>query len=205
MTCRSLVLLAVLVATAFAEERIVFSRVFPGATPASFEVAIDTQGAVTYTEPDEEAIEFLVTKAEAEQRFEQAKALEYFTKDLATKRKNIASTGKKILRYEADGKIKGEAKFDYSDEVEARELTAWFVKVAETQQHLFELERVTQFDRLGINQALINLEYAFERDRVIAPGQLVPILTKINLKKNVVHMARARAAGLLERIEATKP
>ena len=205
MTCRLLILVAALVSTAFGEQQIVFSRVFPGATPASFEVEIDTQGRVVYREPDEEAIEFVVATAEAEQRFEQANALEYFTKDLATKRKNIASTGKKMLRYEADGEIKGEARFDYSDEVEARELTAWFVKVAETQQHLFELERVTQFDRLGINKALINLEYAFGRDRVVAPGRLVPILTKINQKKNVVHVARARAAGLLERIEAAKP
>ncbi len=205
MTCRSIVLLVVFSTGVFGQDRIVFSRAFPGATPASFEAALDTSGHVRYTESGEESVEFQIAESEAAPRFEQAKALTYFTIDLATKRKNIASSGRKILRYESDGKTKGEAKFDYSDEVDARELVAWFVKIAETQEHIFELERVARFDRLGIDEALVHLENSFERDRVIAPDLLVPILTKINLQKNVVHVARARAAGLLERIEAAKP
>ncbi len=204
MNCRSLVLLVVFATGVFGQDRIVFSRVFPGATPASFEATLDSSGDVSYTESGEEPVEFQIAASEAAARFAQAKALAYFAIDLATKRKNIASSGKKILRYEADGKTKGEAKFDYSDEVDARQLVAWFVKIAETQQHIFELERVARFDRLGIDEALVHLENAFERDRVIAPDLLVPILTKINLQKNVVHVARARAAGLLERIEAAK-
>ena len=76
------------------------------------------------------------------------------------------------------------------------------MKLAETQQHLQSLERAYRFDRLGVNQALVNLELAYERDRVAASGLLVPILCKISNEGRIVHLARARASGLLERIRA---
>ncbi len=204
MILRGLVLLTVCAAGVSAQERIVFSRVFPGSTPESFEASVDREGRVIYTEPDEESVEFQLNGKEAAYCFDRAEALDFFKKNLASGRKNIASSGSKILRYEADGVVKGETAFDYSEDSVARELAGWFVKLAETQQHLFELERVARFDRLGINQALIFFENAFEHNRVIAPERFVPILTKIASQKNVVHIARARAAGLLERIEARK-
>lgn len=205
MILRRLVLLLVCTVSVFAQERILFSRVFLGATPERFEASVDRDGRVTYSEADEEPVEFQLNNQEVEQRFKQAEALDFFAKNLASDRKNIASSGKKVLRYETYGVVKGEAAFDYSEDSIARDLAGWFIKVAETRQHLLELERVVRFDRLGINQALVHLEDAFDRNRVIAPQQLVPILTQIQLQQNIVHLARARAAGLLERIEAQKP
>lgn len=204
MIWRGIAAAAVCAAAVSAQDRIVFSRVFPGSVPERFEAAIDREGRVVYTEPDAEPVEFQLDGKETAARFEQAAALDFFTGNLASGRKNIASSGSKVLRYETDEGVRGEAAFDYSDEEQARALAAWFVKLAETQQHLFELERVARFDRLGINQALINLESAFEHDRVIAPERFVPILTRISAQDNVVRLARARAAGLLERIEARK-
>ena len=204
MILRPLVLLTACAAGVSAQDRIVFSRVFPGSVPESFEASVDREGRVIYTEPDEEPVEFQLDGKETAQRFDQAEALDFFARNLASDRKNVASSGSKVLRYEADGGVKGEATFDYSEDAVVRDLTGWFVKLAETQQHLFELERVVRFDRLGINQTLILLENAFEHERIINPERFVPILTKITLQKNVVHIARARAAGLLERIAARK-
>lgn len=204
MILRGVIAAAVCAAGVSAQDRIVFSRVFPGSVPESFEASLDREGRVIYSEPDEEPVEFQLDRKEAAKRFEQAQALDFFAGNLASGRKNIASSGSKILRYETDEGVRGEAAFDYSDEAPARELAGWFVRLAETQQHLFEIERVARFDRLGINQVLINLENAFEYDRVIAPERFVPILTRIAAQNNVVHLARARAAGLLERIEARK-
>ncbi len=204
MILRRLVLLTACAAVVSAQDRIVFSRVFPGSVPESFEASVDREGRVIYTEPDEEPVEFQLDGKETAQRFDQAEALDFFAGNLASDRKKVASSGSKVLRYEADGGVKGEAAFDYSEDEVVRDLAGWFVKLAETQQHLFELERVVRFDRLGINQTLILLENAFEHERIIAPERFVPILTKITLQKNVVHIARARAAGLLERIAARK-
>ncbi len=205
MIFRRLVLVIVCAAGAHAQDRIVFSRVFPGAPPERFEASVDRDGSVIYTEPDEEPVAMRIDGKETEKLFSQAEELDFFTKKLASDRKNIASSGSKVLRYESDGVVRGEAAFDYSEDAAARGLAGWFVKLAETRQHLMNLERAARFDRLGINQALVRLENAFEHERIVAPQQFVPILTRIQLQKNVVHIARARAAGLLERIAAQKP
>ena len=92
--------------------------------------------------------------------------------------------------------------FDYAEDPQARDIASWFIKLSETQQHLQELERVYRFDRLGVNHALVSLEQAYERDRIVAPDLLLPILGKIAEEDRIVHLARARAEGMLERIRA---
>ena len=196
---RTLALGCLLACAAAAQDLIHFQRNFPGAVPERFEVSLRSDGAATYTEAGEEPLELMVGAAEVAPLFDRAAGLDYFSKPLASKRR-VASTGKKVLRYESRGQVRGEAAFDYSDVREAREVASWFVKLAETQQHLQSLERAYRFDRLGVNDALVRLEQAYERDRVAATGLLVPVLTRIAGHERLVHLARARAQGLLERI-----
>ena len=184
-----------------AQDAIYFERVFPGAVPERFEVVLRSDGAATYAESGEEPFELSIGDAEIAPLFELAAALDYFKKPLASKRR-VASTGSKVLRYESDGRVRGEARFDYSEVREAREVASWFVRLAETQQHLQTLERTYRFDRLGVNEALVKLEQAYERDRIAAAELLVPILTKVAAHERIVHLARARAQGMLERIAA---
>ena len=47
--------------------------------------------------------------------------------------------GMKTFRYEADGHS-GEVKFNYSEDPDARALTDWFERIAETERSLIELE-----------------------------------------------------------------
>lgn len=188
---------------AFAGDAIYFERDFPGAIPERFEVHLRQDGTATYTEAGEGALELPVGAQEATRVFDLAVELDFFSKPLSSRRK-VASTGRKVLRYESDGAVRGEAEFDYSDDSRARELASWFIKLCETHQHLQELERVFRFDRLGVNQALVHLEQAYERDRVVAPELLKPILGRIAAHGRIVHLARARAEGLLEKISATR-
>lgn len=201
MLGRLLALACLVVCALSAQDVIYFEREFPGAVPERFQVRLQSDGKATYTESDEEPLELSIGDAEIAPLFERAEGLDYFSKPLASKRK-VASTGRKVLRYESDGQVQGEAIFDYSELREAREVASWFVKLAETQQHLQSLERRYRFDRLGVNEALVKLEQAYERDRIAAAELLVPILTKIARHERIVHLARARAEGLLERIAA---
>ncbi len=196
-------LVAVLLASGCggAAEVIRFERVFPGAVPERFEAALASDGSLTYAEGGEDPVEFSVGDRETAWVFERAAALDHFAKSLASTRR-VASTGAKTLRYESDGTVRGTAHFDYSEIREARELASWFAKLAETQQHLVALERALRFDRLGVNQALVRLEEAHERNRIVAAGILVPVLERIADQQRLVHLARARAQGLLERIAA---
>ena len=187
----------------FAQDAIYFERDFPGAVPDRFEIRLEEGGTAVYTEGGEAAAELVIGEHAAREVFELAAALDFFAKPLGSRRK-VASTGRKVLRYESGGAVRAEAEFDYSDEPKAREIASWFVRLSETQQHQRELERVFRFDRLGVNQALVNLEQAYERDRIVAAELLAPILGKIASHGRIVHLARARAEGMLEKIRADR-
>lgn len=182
-----------------AQDAIYFERDFPGAVPDRFEIRLEEDGTAVYSEGGEDPVELAVGEQAANDVFRLAADLDYFARPLGSRRK-VASTGRKVLRYESGEEIRGTAEFDYSDEPKAREIASWFVRLSETQQHLRELERVFRFDRLGVNQALVNLEQAYERDRIVAADLLAPILGKIADHDRIVHLARARAKGLLEKI-----
>ncbi len=183
------------------QDAIYFERHFPGAVPERFEVRVMADGSAVYVESGEDSVELAIGAGEVDPLFKQAAGLNYFAKPLASSRK-VASTGRKVLRYESGGEVRGQAVFDYSEVRQAREIASWFVKLAETQQHLRALERAYRFDRLGVNQALVHLEQAYGRERVVAVGLLVPILCRISQQERIVHLARARADGLLERLRA---
>ena len=199
MSARLTVLLLLAALAVQAQDSIHFEREFPGSVPGQFQVEVNRDGSALYSEGGETPIELQLGAATVEEIFENAVALEFFAKPLASQRK-VASTGRKVLRYKSGGTVRGEAVFDYSDVPEARELASWFVKLAETQQHLLVLERTYRFDRLGVNQALVNLEMAYDRNRIVAPHLLEPILSQIAKQPRIVHLARARAEGMLERI-----
>ena len=202
MLGRALWIGAALAASLAAQDAIHFERDFPGAVPDRFEVKLQRDGTAVYSEGGEDSVELPVGETVAGAVFDLAASLDYFARPLASKRK-VASTGRKVLRYQQDDAVRAEVVFDYSEIPEAREIASWFVKLAETHQHLTELERVLRFDRLGVNQALVHLEQAYERERIVAPELLEPILSKIAEQPRIVHLARARASGLLERIAAT--
>ena len=185
------------------QDAIYFERDFPGAVPDRFEIRIEQDGTAVYTEGGEAPVELVVGEGAVQEVFELAADLDYFARPLSSRRK-VASTGRKVLRYESGGTVRGTAEFDYSDAPKAREIASWFVKLSETQQHLRELERVFRFDRLGVNQALVNLEQAYERNRIVAANLLAPILGKIAGHDRIVHLARARAEGMLEKIRAER-
>lgn len=201
MTGRLFVLVGSCAAVAAGQDVISFERHFPGAVPERFEVRVGRDGRANYLEPGEDPVDLVAGADEVGPLFEKAAALQYFAKALASSRK-VASTGRKVLRYESGGEVRGEAVFDYSEIKEAREVASWFVRLAETNQHLQELERAYRFDRLGVNQALVALEQAYDRERVAAPAALAPILCRITGHQRIVHLARARAGGLLERMRA---
>ena len=195
------VLLAAVAAAAWADE-LYFSRDFPGSAPAFFDVTVQSDGSGGYREAlDEEPLEFKVDKATVEELWSRVQALDGLATQLDSKRK-VAFTGDKVLRFTAaDGK-QAEAKFVYTEDPEAQALVAWFLRAGETARHRIELERVIRFDRLGVNDALLRLQSAFDRERVIAPEQLLPVLEQIVNQKNILHLARARAAGLIEKIQS---
>ena len=183
-------------------ERVFFSKTFPKGAPSYFQVLLDSAGKVTYSEAanGEDSTQLEINAHGVSKIFALFKGLSHVRTDVASLRK-VAFTGDKLLRFERSDGQRYETRFNYTENKDARALVSWFERVGETVRRRLELERVAQFDRLGVNKTLLVFQMAFDKGRIVAPQQFLPVLTKIAGGKKYVHIARSRAASLAERIE----
>ncbi len=184
--------------------RLVFSKSFPGSTPAFVEIALERNGNATYKEAadDDRPLKFQVSDEETNTIFGLADKLGHFNHSLESPLK-VAFMGTKAFRFEA-GTEKQEVKFNYSEDLDAQVLLDWFERISETEQHMINLERTVKYDKLGVNEALLLLQISYEHKRLVAPQQLLPLLDRVVKNEAYMHMARERAAGLAEAIRSTK-
>lgn len=185
-------------------DKLFFSRDFPGSVPEYFDVTVHTDGKVIYREAldDELPIEFEVPESDISRVFEISEQLGYFKEPLVPAKRKTAFTGDKILRYTKAAGDTTEVEFVLTDDEALKEMVSWFVRVADTEWHRINIERAIQFDRLGVNKAILQFHAAFDRGRIVAPRQFLPLLQEISKDMKIVHLARSRAAGLAEQIEA---
>lgn len=185
-------------------DKLFFSREFPGSVPEYFDVEVDTGGKVIYRESLDDAmpIEFEAPEADISRLFEISEQLEYFERPFAAPKRETAFTGNKVLRYTKSSGATSQVEFVLADDQAVQEMISWFVRVADTEWHRINIERAIQFDRLGVNKAILQFHAAFDKGRVVAPRQFLPLLQGIANDMKILHLARSRAAGLAERIEA---
>lgn len=202
MKCAVLLLTAASLLAAADSPRLSYSKSFPGSTPAWLEIVVDKSGAGQYKEDpkDEDPIKFQLSGSDAAQLFALADKLDRFTRPLESNLK-VANMGMKTFRYEGDGRT-GETKFNYSEDLDARALTDWFERIAETERGYIELERSVRFDKLGAQQAILRIEILRDQKRLVAPDQFLPLLDRVVKNESFLHIARDRAAGLAEWIQA---
>jgi hypothetical protein len=202
LTYRGLVVLWTLAAGSFlfsaAQPRLTYSKSFPGSNPPWFEVTIEENGGALYKEDpkDEDPLKFQLSGAESSQIFGLAGKLDHFSRPLESGLK-VANMGMKTFRYEVDGRS-SEAKFNYSEDPDARALNDWFERIGDTERSLIALETAVRFDKLGVQQALNVIETLRDQKRIVAPDQFLPLLDRVVKNESFLHMARERAAGLAE-------
>jgi hypothetical protein len=196
----SLILLFANVLFAGEGPRLLYSKSFPGSVPPYFQVTLDQNGDAEYREaPDEDdPLKYRLTEAETHEVFGLAEKLDYFKHPLESPVK-VAFMGTKTFRWE-NGDRKSEVKFNFSDDPSARDLADWFERMGESAQHRIELERTAKYDRLGVLKALLLLESAMDRKRLVGLDQYLPTLDSIAKNESYMHTARARAAEIAEAI-----
>jgi len=201
----SLILLFANVLLAGDGPRLFYSRSFPGSVPPYLQVTLDQNGDAEYREaPDEDnPLKFHLAEADTREVLGLAEKLDYFKHPLESTLK-VAFMGMKTFRYES-GDRKSEVKFNFSEDPQARELTDWFERMAESAEHRIELERTAKYDRLGVLRSLLLLESAMDRKRLVGLDQYLPMLDRIAKNENYMHTARARAAEIAEAIRNPKP
>jgi hypothetical protein len=187
-------------------DQIFFSKSFPGSKPEYFEVGVDSEGNTSYREDpaDQDPLVFTLGDQETREVFDLAEKLARFQRPLQADQK-VAFTGMKTLKYRTAAGGESGTEFTYSTDKDAQAIVQWFERMGETERHRIELERVVQFDRLGINKTILVFQAAFDAGRVVGARQFLPILKLVAGQSKFMHMARVRAAALVERIEGQEP
>ena len=97
--------------------------------------------------------------------------------------------GAKTFRFE-DGSDKHEVQFNYSQDTAAQTLLDCFERITETERHFIELDRTVHYDKLGVNDVLLQLQITYEHKRLVAPEQFLPLLDRIANNESILHIAR---------------
>lgn len=185
---------------------ITYRRVFKGSSPEFIEIKIVDQGKCTYDirqleeDADPESIE--VGPAVQKRIFELAADLKNFAIPSLDIQKKIANLGEKTFRYENGGEVH-ETSFNYTLNPAATQLMQIFEGLARQQQDLVLLQRSAKFDRLGVNDALMQFESDMDHRLLPEPERLLPILDQIAADSHYVEIARTRARAIAERIRTS--
>jgi hypothetical protein len=120
----------------------------------------------------------------------------YFQKDLNSRRKNIAFTGKKTLRY-TDATRTSEATYNYSENSSVDELTTLFQNLSTTLEFGHRLDYDHRYQKLALDEELKRMQEMTQGNMLSEVITIQPILEKIVADQSVINVARARAQRLL--------
>ncbi len=184
--------------------KVTFRRIFQGSSPEFIEVTVQSDSnAATYEirqlDEDPGSQPFEVGEALRSKIFALTQQLNEFQgQDLDVHRK-IANLGEKTFRWQ-QGAISHETKFNYTLNSAAMQLLQIFEGLARQQEHYALLERRIRYDRLGINDALLQFESDLNRGLLPEPQRLIPLLEQISSDPKFVGIARQRAQSLVDRL-----
>src|SRR6266403_584592 len=142
--------------------KITFRRIFKSSTPEFIEITVredsdESTYEIRQLDDDPEKLRFEVSAPLRAKMFEFAGQLNHFQgQDLDVHRK-IANLGEKTFRWEKGAEVH-EATFNYTLNSVATQLLQVFEGLARQQELLMLLERRMKYDRLGINDALLQFE-----------------------------------------------
>jgi hypothetical protein len=181
-----------------------FRRVFKSSSPEFIEITVraDADGAtyeIRQLDEDPGASPFEVSAALRSKMFDLAGELNHFQgQDLDVHRK-IANLGEKTFRWEQGTEVH-EVKFNYTLNAPASQLLQIFEGLARQQELLMLLERRMKYDRLGINDALLQFESDLNHKLLPEPQRALPTRDQIASDSRFVEIGRQRARALAERI-----
>lgn len=181
-----------------------YRRVFKSSAPEFIEIVVrEDSDTATYEirqlDEDPGASPFEVSASLRAKMFELAAQLHDFDRQDLDVHRKIANLGEKTFRWERGPEIH-ETKFNYTLNTDANQLLQIFEGLARQQEHLLLISRRMKYDRLGINDALLQFETDFNHRLLPEPQRALPVLDQIASDSHFVEIARQRARSLAERI-----
>jgi hypothetical protein len=181
-----------------------YRRIFKSSTPEFIEIKIDENSdKATYEirqlDEDPGATPFEISSALRQRIFQLISQLNDFRgADLDIHRK-IANLGEKTFRWE-NGSESHEVTFNYTVNSAASQLLQICEGLARQQELIDLLQRRMKYDRLGVNDALLELESDLSKGVFPEPQHFLPLLDQISGDYRFVDIARERARALAEKI-----
>lgn len=185
--------------------RITFSFDFPGSEPDHYVISISANGPATYdsrtrtTEGAEDEsfhFDFTISPDTRTRIFELAKRSHYFEGDVDSKKRGMASTGVKVLRY-TDAQRNTQATYNYSRIPAVQELTALLQKLSTTLEFGRRLEYDHHYQKLALDDELKRMEEMSKQNGLEGLSTVAPILQRIATDASVINPVRVRAQKLL--------
>jgi hypothetical protein len=182
-----------------------FSLDFPGSDPEHYAITVASDGHGTYEsdgklseqaeQGDPYRLEFSLSQTAVDHIFDQAKRAHYFEGEIDSKKKNIASTGAKVLAYK-DASRSTQASFNYSPNPAVQELTRFFQGLSGTLEFGRRLQFDYRYQKLALDEELRRMD-AFTDQDLEGLRAIAPVLNQIAHDPTVINVVRARALKLL--------
>ncbi len=198
---------AMRVAAAPSDATITYRKVFKTSFPEFVEIKLNQAGVGTcdIRQLDEEASPqpFEVSPALAQRIFELAARLHDFQGvDLEVHRR-LANLGEKTFIYTSDAQTHSTS-FNYTLDESATQLVNLFENLAKQTSDLSDLVRTMRYDRLGVNDVLLQIENDYNTKQLPEPERLLPTLDQLAGDEKFVDIARQRARSLATKIRGTR-
>ena len=187
-----------------AHAKLSYRRIFKSSSPEFIEIIVqdDTDAAtfeIRQLDEDPGAAPFEVGAPLREKMFDLAAKLKNFQGQDLDVHRRIANLGEKSFRWEKGSEIH-ETKFNYTLDSAATQLMQIFEGLARQEELVTLLERRMKYDRLGINDALLQFETDLNHKLLPEPQRALPTLDQIASDSRFVDIGRQRARALAERI-----
>ncbi len=184
---------------------ITFRKVFKSSYPEFVEIKVSDAGPGTYDirqldeEPNPRPLD--VGAPLAQRIFQLAATLHDFQGVSLDVHRRIANLGQKTLRYEK-GTETHEVTFNYTLNDSATQLLDIFEGITREETDLSDLQRTAKYDRLGVNDVLMQIENDYNKKLLPEPDRLLPTLDLIASDQKIIDIARERARTLASHIRS---
>jgi hypothetical protein len=184
---------------------ITYRKIFKTSYPEFVEIKINESGSGTYDirQLDEEANPqpFEIGAPLAQRIFSLAAKLHDFQGVDLDVHRRLANLGEKTLQYE-NGAEKHETKFNYTLDDSASQLVNIFEGLARQTSDISDLVRTMRYDRLGVNDVLLQIESDLNNKLIPEPEHLLPTLDQLAGDDKFIEIARQRARTLAGHIRS---
>jgi len=205
VTLVALALCPVLAAHPPAGATVTFRKVFKSSYPEFVEIRVDESGSGTYDirqlSDDPSPQPMKVDPSLAHKIFDLAAKLHDFDGIDLEMRRRIANLGQKTFTYQG-GSETHSVTFNYTTDRFAGQLLDVFEGLSRQLTDLSDLVRTMRYDRLGVNDVLMQIERDYDHKLLPQPEALLPALDQLASDTHYIDIARERARKLAASIRS---